>query len=229
MLKKTVNNIYLIKEQYRMTYKQEFLEYAINLGVLKFGEFTLKSGRVSPYFFNSGLFNTGEKLAKLSVFYAKALKESGLKYDVLYGPAYKGIPLVSALSISLSNEYGEDIPYAFNRKEEKKHGDGGKIVGSKLSGNVLIVEDVITAGTSVRESVEIIKNQSAVPSGVLISLDRQEQGQNNKSAISELKEQFKLNVFSIVKMEDIIEYLSTKDDMKNHLQNMMDYRKKYGC
>lgn len=211
-----------------MNYKQDFLEYAINLEVLKFGEFTLKSGRTSPYFFNSGLFNSGEKLAKLSKYYAQALKDSGLKYDVLYGPAYKGIPLVSGLSIALSNEYGEDIPYSFNRKEEKTHGDGGKIVGAKLRGNVLIVEDVITAGTSVRESIEIIKNQGATPSGVLISLDRQEKGKDSKSAIMELKEKFGLKVFSIAKMQDIIEYLKNKEDMQEHLKKMKDYRKQYG-
>ncbi len=209
-------------------FKHDFIKFAIALGVLRFGEFKLKSGRVSPYFFNSGLFNTGGSLAKLTRFYAEALRVSDLQYDLLYGPAYKGIPLVAGLSVALSDS-GQDIPYAFNRKEVKTYGDGGVIVGHPLEGRkVLIVEDVITAGTSVRESLEIIKAHGAKTAGVLISLDRQEKGNGDKSAITELKDEFGLDVVSIAKMDDIIEYLSQKEGMEDSLDKMREYRARYG-
>jgi orotate phosphoribosyltransferase len=196
-----------------LDYQKNFISYALNCGVLKFGEFELKSGRISPYFFNTGLFNTGAQLGKLGQFYAQALIQSGIKPDVLYGPAYKGIPLVSATSIAYAQLTGADIPFAFNRKETKDHGEGGSLVGAPLKGKVLILDDVITAGTSVRESVDIIKAAQATPAGVLIALDRQEKGQNDVSAILEVEQQFTMPVVAIITLADIIEYLSTDSDV----------------
>ena len=209
-----------------LDYQKDFISYALECGVLKFGQFQLKSGRTSPYFFNTGLFNTGAQLGKLGQFYAQALIQSGLKPDILYGPAYKGIPLVSATSIAYAQLTGTDIPFAFNRKEAKDHGEGGSLVGTPLHGQVLILDDVITAGTSVRESVEIIKNAQATPAGVLIALDRQEKGQHEQSAIQEVKERFNMPVIAIISLENIIAYLTAEAD--EHLNAIKDYQRLYG-
>ncbi len=208
-------------------FKQEFIQFALDCGVLKFGEFQLKSGRISPYFFNAGLFNTGKKLGKLGQFYAQAFIESNVKADILYGPAYKGIPLVSAVSIAYS-QLKQDIPYAFNRKETKDHGEGGLIVGSPLYGKVLIVDDVITAGTSVRESVAIINEMNASPAGVLIALDRQERGKNNISAVQEVTDLLKIPVVSIISLDNIIDFLGNNDRTEKQLEIIKKYRLEYG-
>jgi orotate phosphoribosyltransferase len=210
-------------------YQQEFIEFALNVGVLRFGEFTLKSGRQSPYFFNSGLFNTGACLAQLGRFYAMAMENSGIDYDMLYGPAYKGIPLASAAVIALADHHKKDIPYAFNRKETKDHGEGGTIVGAPLSGKVMIIDDVISAGTSVRESVEIIRAQGALPAGVVIALDRQEVGKGDKTAIQEVEEDYGIKVTSIVCLADLINYLEQQTGMAESLAAIRAYRKKYGA
>jgi orotate phosphoribosyltransferase len=196
-----------------LDYQKAFISYALDCGVLKFGEFQLKSGRISPYFFNTGLFNTGAQLGKLGQFYAQALVQSKLVPDILYGPAYKGIPLVSATSIAYAQLTGEDIPFAFNRKEAKDHGEGGSLVGAPLQGKVLILDDVITAGTSVRESVGIIKNAHATPTGVLIALDRQEKGLHDVSAIQEVETQFAMPVIAIITLATIVEYLTVDADV----------------
>jgi orotate phosphoribosyltransferase len=209
-----------------LDYQKDFISYALDCGVLKFGEFLLKSGRTSPYFFNTGLFNTGAQLGKLGHFYAQALIESGIKPDILYGPAYKGIPLVSATSIAYAQLTSSDIPFAFNRKEAKDHGEGGNLVGAPLQGKVIILDDVITAGTSVRESVDIIRNAGAIPAGVLIALDRQEKGLNNRSAIQEVRERFDMPVIAIITLENIIDYL--KVDTSDHLNAIKDYQHLYG-
>lgn len=209
-------------------YQQEFLEFAIDVGVLRFGEFTLKSGRVSPYFFNSGLFNTGASLARLGRFYAQAIIDSGLEFDTIYGPAYKGIPLAASLAIALADQHGRDIPYCFNRKEAKDHGEGGLIVGAELKGRVLIIDDVISAGTSVRESVEIIQAAGAQPAGVVIALDRQERGQGEVSAIQEVERDYGLKVASIVGLLQLVEFLSNKSDQTDALAAIQAYRAKYG-
>lgn len=211
-----------------LDYQKDFIRYALDCGVLKFGEFTLKSGRISPYFFNTGLFNTGAQLGKLGQFYAQALIQSELDIDILYGPAYKGIPLVSATSIAYAQLTGTDIPFAFNRKEAKDHGEGGVIVGSELKGNALILDDVISAGTSVRESVELIKAANATPAGVLISLDRQEKGLNEISAIQEVSQQFNMPVIAIISLELIIEFLENDVEFNQHLDAIKAYREKYG-
>jgi orotate phosphoribosyltransferase len=209
-----------------LDYQKDFIAYALDCGVLKFGEFELKSGRVSPYFFNTGLFNTGAQLGKLGQFYAQALIQSGINPDILYGPAYKGIPLVSATSIAYAAQTGKDIPFAFNRKEAKDHGEGGLLVGAPLQGRVVILDDVITAGTSVRESVDIIHHANAVPAGVLIALNRQEKGQNDRSAIQEVEEQFKMPVISIITLTNIIDYLITTDS--NQVSRIREYQQLYG-
>jgi orotate phosphoribosyltransferase len=209
-----------------LDYQKDFISYALNCGVLKFGEFLLKSGRTSPYFFNTGLFNTGAQLGKLGHFYAQALIQSGIKPDILYGPAYKGIPLVSATSIAYARLTASDIPFAFNRKEVKDHGEGGSLVGAQLQGKVIILDDVITAGTSVRESVDIIRNAGATPAGVLIALDRQERGQNNSSAIQEVQDRFDMPVIAIISLENIIDYLTA--DASNQLSAIKDYQRLYG-
>ena len=209
-----------------LDYKKEFIEYALTCGVLKFGQFQLKSGRNSPYFFNTGLFNTGAQLAKLGQFYARALIQSGLKPDVLYGPAYKGIPLVSATTIAYAQITGQDMPFAFNRKEAKDHGEGGSLVGSPLQGNILILDDVITAGTSVRESVDIIRQVHASPMGVLIALDRQEKGHNDISAVQEVENLYGIPVISIVGLSDIIEFIKGKPEFPN--ETVQDYQRCYG-
>ncbi len=212
-----------------LDYQKDFISYALECGVLKFGEFQLKSGRTSPYFFNTGLFNTGAQLGKLGQFYAQALIESGIKPDILYGPAYKGIPLVSATSIAYARLTGADIPFAFNRKEAKDHGEGGSLVGAPLQGKVLILDDVITAGTSVRESVDIIRNAHATPAGVLIALDRQEKGQNDVSAIQEVKDQFAMPVIAIITLANIIEYLTSAANAEaSLLDDIKAYQHLYG-
>jgi len=211
-----------------LDYKREFLGFALDTGVLKFGEFTLKSGRKSPYFFNAGLFNSGRSLAQLGRFYASAIVDAGVDFDLLYGPAYKGIPLAAATSIALADHHDRDVPYAFNRKEAKDHGEGGNIVGSPLRGDVLIIDDVITAGTSVRESVDIITDQGARPSSVLIALDRQERGQDRRSAVDEVRERFGMPVLSIVTLSDLIELLQEHADTQEALQAVRDYRDRYG-
>ncbi|MCF6202776.1 MAG: orotate phosphoribosyltransferase [Methylococcaceae bacterium] len=210
-----------------LDYQKQFIQYALDCNVLKFGEFKLKSGRISPYFFNTGLFNSGEKLGKLGQFYAQTLLESKLEIDMLYGPAYKGIPLVSATSIAYS-KLKQDILFAFNRKEVKDHGEGGLIVGSSLKGRVLIIDDVITAGISVRESVEIIKNMNATPAGVLIALDRQETGKDNSSAIQEINDQFGLPVISIISLSNIIAFLELDKSSTKQLELIKQYRLNYG-
>lgn len=210
-------------------YKHAFLEFAIETDVLRFGKFTLKSGRVSPYFFNSGLFNTGNTLAKLGQYYAQAITESGIDYDMIYGPAYKGIPLVAATSIALVEHHDRDVPYAFNRKEAKAHGEGGIIVGAKLNGKVLIIDDVISAGTSVRESVDIIRGASAEPAGVAISIDRQERGTGALSAIQEVEQNFGIKVISIATLSDLIGYMKEKVQDPDSLKRLNAYREQYGA
>ena len=208
-------------------YQKDFISYALDCGVLKFGEFLLKSGRTSPYFFNTGLFNTGAQLGKLGHFYAQALLQSGIQPDILYGPAYKGIPLVSATSIAYAQITGGDIPFAFNRKEAKDHGEGGSLVGAPLKGKVIILDDVITAGTSVRESVEIINHAGAIPAGVLIALDRQEKGLNDCSAIQEVQDRFNMPVIAIITLANIIDYLKA-EAADEQLAAIEAYQRLYG-
>jgi orotate phosphoribosyltransferase len=209
-----------------LDYQKDFISYALDCGVLKFGEFRLKSGRTSPYFFNTGLFNTGAQLGKLGHFYAQALIQSDIKPDILYGPAYKGIPLVSTTSIAYAQLTGKDIPFAFNRKEIKDHGEGGSLVGAPLQGKVIILDDVITAGTSVRESVEIIRNAGGIPAGVLIALDRQEKGLNDSSAIQEVQDRFNMPVIAIITLENIVDYLTAESS--DQLNAIKDYQRLYG-
>ena len=209
-------------------YQREFLDFVIATDVLRFGEFTLKSGRVSPYFFNSGLFNTGSSIARLGRYYAAAIENSGIEYDMIFGPAYKGIPLATSAAIALADHHDRDLPYAFNRKEAKDHGEGGTIVGSALGGKVLIIDDVISAGTSVRESIDMIKAAGAATAGVVIALDRQEKGQDERSAIQEVEQQYGFPVASIVKLDDLISYLTEKPEMAAALNNVSAYREKYG-
>lgn len=210
------------------SYKAEFIEFAIDRRVLMFGEFTLKSGRKSPYFFNSGLFNSGACLARLGSYYASAIAASGVEFDLLYGPAYKGIPLVAAVATQFSNDRNLDIPYSFNRKEAKDHGEGGMIVGAPLAGRVLIVDDVISAGTSTRESVSIINNAGAQPIGVAIALDRQERGQGTLSSVQEVASTLGLTVVSIATLTDVIEYLQMSGRYMSELERMQVYRREYG-
>jgi orotate phosphoribosyltransferase len=209
-------------------YKREFIELALELGVLRFGEFTLKSGRVSPYFFNAGLFNTGYAAAKLGRFYAEAIAVSGIDFDMLFGPAYKGIPLATLAAASLAEQHDIDVPYSFNRKEAKAHGEGGSIVGSQLAGKVLIVDDVITAGTAVREAYQIISAAGASIAGLVISLDRQERGQGPYSAVQELKQSLDIPVISIVQLDDLIITLEESSEYEEYLEPVLSYRKKYG-
>ncbi len=209
-------------------YQHDFLDFAIATGVLRFGEFTLKSGRLSPYFFNSGLFDSGGSIAHLGRFYAAALQNSGITYDMLFGPAYKGIPLAVATSIALADHHQRDIPFAFNRKEAKKHGEGGTIVGAPLAGQVMIIDDVISAGTSVRESIDIIKPTGALPAGVIIALDRQERGTGMLSAIQEVEKTYEIRVTSIVNLQSLIEYLSLLPAMAEPLERITAYQQQYG-
>lgn len=209
-------------------YQKEFIEFALSKGVLKFGEFTLKSGRISPYFFNAGLFNTGGDLAKLGRYYAAALADSKIEYDMLFGPAYKGIPIATTTAVALADHYENDIPYCFNRKEKKDHGEGGSLVGSPLKGKVMLVDDVITAGTAIRESMQIIEQSQAKLSGVLIALDRQERGKGELSAIQEVERDFSASVIAIIKLTDLISYLEQKDNMEEQLQAVKAYHEQYG-
>ena len=209
-------------------YKKEFLEFAIQADVLRFGEFTLKSGRTSPYFFNAGLFNTGQHLARLGRFYAQAIIDSDTRFDVLFGPAYKGIPLAAATSIALADHHNLNVPYCFNRKETKAHGEGGNLVGAPLQGDILIIDDVITAGTAIRESLAIIDQAGARAAGVVIALDRQERGQSERSAIQEVEQDLGLKVTSIIKLEELQEFLRDKPDFRASLQAINSYREQYG-
>lgn len=209
-------------------YQQNFLNFAIEQNVLKFGEFTLKSGRISPYFFNAGLFQTGSALSKLSHFYAQAIIESELEFDMLFGPAYKGIPLVSTIAMALYEAHGKDYPYAFNRKEAKTHGEGGNIVGAPLAGKVLIVDDVITAGTAIREATDIVASHHAELAGVAISLDRQEKGTGEQSAVQEVEAAYGIDVISIVTLPDVISHVSDQVDDTELLNNITAYRDQYG-
>ena len=209
-------------------YKKEFLEFAIASGVLCFGEFKLKSGRTSPYFFNAGLFNTGGALARLGRFYAQAIIASGMSFDVLFGPAYKGIPLASATAVALFEQHKLDTPYCFNRKEAKHHGEGGNLVGAPLQGRVLIIDDVITAGTAIRESLDIINAAGATAVGVVIALDRQERGNAERSAIQEVEAELNLKVTSIVTLDELRSYIATRPDYQQTLQAIDNYRDQYG-
>lgn len=209
-------------------YQRSFIELAVANKVLKFGEFELKSGRVSPYFFNAGLFNTGKALAELGRCYAQAIVDSGLEYDVLFGPAYKGIPLVAVTAMALYQDHGIDKPYAFNRKEQKAHGEGGVIVGAALKGRILILDDVITAGTAIREAIDIIDGANATAVGVVIALDRQEKGSGERSAVQEVQDEFGLDVVNIVTMLDLIQYLESQGDQDEMLDAMKFYRTEFG-
>jgi len=209
-------------------YQHQFIEFALSQGVLQFGKFTLKSGRISPYFFNSGLFNNGESLWKLGDFYARAIRDSGLDFDMLFGPAYKGIPLVSTVAIAMAQHYHKACPYSFDRKEIKDHGEGGLTVGAPLQGRVLIIDDVISAGTSTNHSVSIIRDAGAAPAGVAIALDRQETGTDGGSAINEIEQNHGIRVISIIKLENLIEYLQVRHDKSGFLSSINQYREKYG-
>ncbi len=209
-------------------YQKEFLDFAIAADVLRFGQFTLKSGRISPYFFNTGLFNTGDRLARLGRFYAQAILHSELDFDMLYGPAYKGIPLACATAIALADQHGRDVPYAFNRKEAKKHAEGGNIVGAPLQGKVLIIDDVISAGLSVGESIDIIHQAGATPAGVVIALNRMERGHAEISAVKEVEQRHLLRVTSIVTLDTLVAYLEEKHEVRAHLTAIRAYRTKYG-
>jgi orotate phosphoribosyltransferase len=209
-------------------YKKAFIEFALARNVLRFGAFTLKSGRTSPYFFNAGLFNTGKDLAMLGQFYAQALVEAGIEFDVLFGPAYKGIPIATTTAVALADKHDIDTPYCFNRKEAKTHGEGGSLVGSELNGRIMLVDDVITAGTAIRESMEIIAQNNASLAGVLIALDRQEKGKAELSAIQEVERDFDTQVVSIVSLADLVVYLQDQPEMAEHLASIEAYREQYG-
>ena len=208
-------------------FRQEFIEFALASGVLCFGEFKTKAGRLSPYFFNAGLFNDGNRLRQLAQFYAKAILAADPAFDILFGPAYKGIPLVAASAVALA-EFGRNLPFCFNRKEAKDHGEGGMTVGAPLKGRVLIVDDVISAGTSVRESVQIIQAAGARPAGVLIALDRMERGTGALSAVQEVRNQFGIPVISIATLDDLVVFLRARGNMAQQLQLVERYRKEYG-
>jgi len=209
-------------------YQHDFIDFAIQAGVLRFGEFTLKSGRISPYFFNAGLFNTGEHIARLGRCYAQAIIDSGVSFDVLFGPAYKGIPLATAASIALADHHSCNVPWCFNRKEAKDHGEGGNLIGAVLTGRVLVIDDVITAGTAIRESVDIIQAAGASLAGVVIALDRQERGQGERSAIQEVEDALGITVVSIVRLEHLLEYLASQPDRGDDVARIEAYRAQYG-
>ncbi len=209
-------------------YQREFLEFAIESGVLQFGEFQLKSGRISPYFFNAGLFSNGESLARLGQYYSAALVASGIEYDLLFGPAYKGIPLVSTTAISLHQNHGLNVPYVFNRKEVKDHGEGGQLVGAPLDGKIVIVDDVITAGTAIREVMDLLGEAADDVTGVLIAIDRQEKGAGDLSAIQEVEQEYGISAISVVKLCDIVEYLAFCGGYEQELTMIGHYRKEYG-
>lgn len=209
-------------------YQREFIEFALSQGVLRFGSFTLKSGRQSPYFFNAGLFNTGKRLAALGQFYAAAIIDHQLDGDVLFGPAYKGIPIASATAVQLSEHFGRDMPWCFNRKEAKDHGEGGLIVGSPLAGRVLIIDDVITAGTAIREVMQLVQDARAQAVGVLVAVDRQERGKGMLSAIQEVERDFDIPVVSIIRFEQLITYIEQTGQHAEHLDAMRAYRDQFG-
>jgi orotate phosphoribosyltransferase len=213
-------------------YQREFIEFALAKQVLRFGEFTLKSGRTSPYFFNAGLFKTGGDLARLGRFYAAALVDANIDYDLVFGPAYKGIPIATTTAVALYDHHNVDVPYCFNRKEAKTHGEGGSLVGAELKGKIMLVDDVITAGTAIRESMEIIKAQGAELSGVLIALDRQEKGQGELSAIQEVERDFGTQVVAIVELSDVVTYLEeqvgNKPELAQNIASINKYRQDFG-
>ena len=208
-------------------YQNDFVDFMLEIGALKFGEFTLKSGRVSPYFFNAGQFNQGSHLSRLGQFYAQAIESSGIKFDVLFGPAYKGIPLAAAAAIALNDSFNRSVPYSFNRKEAKDHGEGGNIVGHPLEGDILIIDDVITAGTAIREAKYIIEASGANTKGVVVALDRQEKGKGELSAIQEVEQNFGISVLSIINLSHIVDYLkaSKNEEIVSRVEN---YRSQYG-
>jgi orotate phosphoribosyltransferase len=209
-------------------YQRDFLDFAIARDVLRFGAFTLKSGRVSPYFFNAGLFDSGAALARLGRCYAAALVESGLEFNTLFGPAYKGIPLVAAVAIALAEHYGRDLPWCCNRKEAKDHGEGGTLIGAPLAGRVLIVDDVITAGTAIRETMDLLARHDATPAGVIIALDRQERGQGERSAVQEVERAHGVPVTRIVTLDDLVAYLAERPQYAESLTTLRVYRERYG-
>ena len=211
-----------------MDFRQEFIEFALAQNVLRFGEFKTKAGRLSPYFFNAGLFNDGAALDRLSQFYAKAILASGIAIDMLYGPAYKGIPLVSITALALARA-GRNLPFAFNRKEAKDHGEGGNIIGTPLAGRVLIIDDVISAGTSVRESVEIIREAGATPAGVVIALDRMERGTGDLSAVQEVQRDYGIPVVAVATLDDLMAFLRQRPDFSEHEAAVARYRQNYGA
>lgn len=209
-------------------YQRDFIRFAIERGVLRFGQFTLKSGRISPYFFNAGLFDSGLALAQLGRFYAAAVVDSGIDFDVLFGPAYKGIPLAATTAVALAEHHQRDVPWCFNRKEAKDHGEGGILVGAPLAGRVLIIDDVITAGTAIREVMQIIQAQGAQAAGVLIALNRQERGKGELSAIQEVERDYGMPVVSIVSLQQVLEYLAEDAELKQYLPAVEAYRAEYG-
>ncbi len=209
------------------SYQKDFVDFMLEIGALKFGEFTLKSGRISPYFFNAGAFNTGEHLSRLGKFYAQAIQESNLEFDVLFGPAYKGIPLATATAMVLNDSFNQNVPYSFNRKEAKTHGEGGDIVGHPLTGNILIIDDVITAGTAIREAMDIIKANGATAKGVIVAVDRQEKGKGEQSAIQEVEQNFNIQVLSIINLSHLVDYLKQGND-QTLIERIESYRNQYG-
>ncbi len=210
-------------------YKQDFIQFCLRHNVLRFGDFTLKSGRQSPYFFNSGLFNNGETLALLGDFYAAAIADNGIEFEVLFGPAYKGIPLVCSTAIALASMYEKNYPYVFNRKEAKDHGEGGVLVGAEITHKpVLIIDDVISAGTAIRESIEIISSHNATVAGIVIAMDRQEKGNTELSAIEEITQRYQIPVIAIITLDDLIQFIETTTDKKAELEKIRAYRQQYG-
>lgn len=209
-------------------YKQQFIEFCLKYEVIRFGEFTLKSGRISPYFFNAGLFNTGATIAQLGKFYAAAIQASGIEFDTLFGPAYKGIPLVTTTTIALEQEYNINKPFCFNRAVAKDHGEGGNIVGAPLHGRVLVVDDVITAGTAINLAVELIHANNAKLGGVCVALNRQEKGQSDISAIQEIEQEYGVSVISVINLDDLITYVKTNPKFELYLDNIQVYRDRYG-
>ncbi|HJM71845.1 MAG TPA: orotate phosphoribosyltransferase [Gammaproteobacteria bacterium] len=211
-------------------YKQKFIEMSIQIGALKFGEFELKSGRVSPYFFNMGLFSTGQAIKNIGDFYASALEESNIEFDMLFGPAYKGIPLTSVMSASLFMNHDKDVPFVYNRKEKKDHGEGGQIVGPSLSGKIVIVDDVITAGTAIKEASQIIREAGAEISGIIIAIDRQEKGAGEYSAVQEVSSKLGVPVISIVNLDQILAFVkNSSSELEDHVEAIENYRKEYGA
>ena len=211
-------------------YKQKFIEMSIQIGALKFGEFELKSGRVSPYFFNMGLFSTGQALKNIGDYYASALEESDIEFDMLFGPAYKGIPLASVMSASLFMNHDKDVPFVYNRKEKKDHGEGGRIVGPPLSGKIVIVDDVITAGTAIKEASQIIRETGAEISGIIIAIDRQEKGAGEYSAVQEASSKLGVPVISIVNLDQILAFVkNSSSELEDHVEAIENYRKEYGA